>query len=285
MIATHAQRTVLFPFLCSAFLAGVLLLVGGCGVDRTSQAGAQSMTASATPEDLERLTRLRVVFGHQSVGYNVISGIRALAKTQHVSVNFTETREPFADSPGFHHFAVGRNEMPATKIADFDAVMRSGVAQSADVAMMKLCFADFGPQIQPAPEALAHSYIAELEKLSAAYPQTVFVPMTAPLTTAQTGIKAWIKKALGRMPAGYEVNERRQKFNHLLRDHYAGKGVLFDIAELESASGKVSVDYEGEIIPAMNPAYTTDGGHLNALGQQIVGSALVHHLASLPPLR
>jgi lysophospholipase L1-like esterase len=259
-----------------AAVAALLALVAGCEPDSSPATAMKPDAVNAA--ELERFSQLRIAFAHQSVGNNILAGLRALSAEQHVPLALDETREPIA-GPGMHHFMIGINEQPQTKIVDFDKLMHGGMAQSADLAILKLCFADFVPQVEP--QALARSYIGELEKLSGEYPQTTFVPVTAPLMTVQTGFTARIKKILGIRPAGYEANERRFRFNQALREHSAGKGVLFDIASLESDAGNARAEFGGEVFEALDPAYTTDGGHLNDAGQKLVASALVHHVVRL----
>ena len=228
--------------------------------------------------DWQELERLRVVFGHQSVGYNLVAGIEALRKEQQQSLAITETRMPLTQ-PGIHHFTIGRNGEPLTKLADFDSVMRSGVAASADVAMMKLCFVDFTSDTKAG--SLAAAYIAELDRLSKEFPRTAFIPVTAPLTRLQSGPKAWVKRILGRPTGEFAENAQRQGFNRILREHYRDQHILFDLAALESDSGRVEGTFDGKTVEALNPDLTSDGGHLNARGQRLIGGALVHHLATI----
>lgn len=263
-------------------LAGTALLIGallaGCGADHTTAAAPAAIPDAA---DWRRLSELRIAFGHQSVGYNLLDGIAALATDAAVPLRIVETREPFS-APAIHHFRIGENGKPAGKLADFDALMKSGLAGSTDIALLKLCFVDFEAEIDS--KQLAQQYIDELARLAAVYPRVVFVPVTAPLTTAQTGPKAWLKRLLGRTPAGYVNNARRQLFNEALRDHYrseSGQSPLFDLAALESGYQTNSVDYNGVRVEVLDPALTTDGGHLNTQGQHLLGGALVHHLAML----
>jgi hypothetical protein len=240
--------------------------------------GQPLWTAPApTPQDWERFTQLRIVFGHQSVGYNILAGITSLARERQAALDISETKSPLT-SPGIHHFKVGRNGEPQTKLADFQTSLQGGLGQSADVALFKLCFIDFDTPGDA--RALAHSYITELDRLAREYPNTVFVPATAPLTTVQTGAKAWIKRMLGQAPAGYASNARRAQFNLVLRQHYAGQP-LFDIAALESEGGRSGVDYGNSRLETLDPALTSDGGHLNSQGQRLIGGALVHTLAGL----
>jgi len=268
-------------------LACAFAALCACGKEESMHhAAAAFATAPASGReigaDLARISRLRIAFGHQSVGYNLVAGIDTLAREAHVPFTITETKSAFTAGPGLHHFTIARNEEPLTKLADFNAIMRGGLAESADIAMMKLCFVDFGKEVRPQPDALARAYIAELTRLAAQFPHTIFVPVTAPLMTVQSGLRAQIKKLLGTLPAGYEENERRQLFNRALRKRFGATGLLFDIAALEDDSGRSSVQFGGKAIETLNPAYTSDGGHLNALGQRVLGAALIHHLATLP---
>lgn len=234
----------------------------------------------ADVQDLRRLSQLKIVIGHQSVGGEVIVGLEALARESNVSLAVAETRQPFT-APALHHFKIGRNSEPDSKLKDFEATMSGNLAGDADVALMKLCYIDFTPGTNP--KRLAEAYIAEIDSLSTRYPQTAFVPVTAPLTTVQTGPKAMLKRLIGKVPAGYESNAMRNEFNEILRKHYAESARLFDIAAIESDFGKVAVEHDGKRIEALDPALTYDGGHLNDRGKRLVGGALAHHLVKIAP--
>jgi hypothetical protein len=240
--------------------------------------GSQAIATTASPQDWQHLSQLKIAFGHQSVGGDVISGIETLARENDVALSVAESREVFA-APGLHHFKIGRNGEPQSKLEDFDATMSHDIAGTADIALMKLCYIDFDSE--PNPRQLARDYIAEVDGLASRFPQTTFVPITAPLTTVQTGPKALIKKLLGKEPAGYESNAKRQLFNQTLRQHYANRDVLFDIASIESGFGQAAIERDGQRIETLNPDLTSDGGHLNDQGKHLIGSALVHHLANV----
>jgi hypothetical protein len=234
-----------------------------------------------TPEQWQRVAQMRVVFGHQSVGNNILEGIRQAAAAQHVPLVVTESRAPLAGA-GIQHFKVGHNEQPEGKLTDFRSVLADSFADGAprpDVALLKLCYIDFGQSVDP--KQLAQHYIATVDELAREHPETVFVPMTSPLTTVQTGPKAWLKKVLGKDPGGYAANARRQVFNETLRTRYQADQLLFDIAALESGRGQSHVENSGARIEVLNPLLTYDDGHLNNEGQQLVGSALITHLATV----
>jgi hypothetical protein len=109
--------------------------------------------------------------------------------------------------------------------------------------------------------------------------------VTAPLTIAQGGLKAGLKKLLGRVPYGVAENRRREEFNALMRQAYQGKEPIFDLARIESTAPDgtaVTVDWEGTASPAMVAAYTDDGGHLNTAGKLRAARELVSALAAIP---
>ncbi len=223
---------------------------------------------SVTKAELEAASARRVVFAHQSVGWNVLAGAQKLAAEQGVKLNLVETRDPPASGAGIFHFGVGANGSPERKIADYQTTLSRADFPDADIAMMKLCYIDFSATTDAL--AVAKSYVAVLEALQKARPGTRFVAVTAPLTTVQSGPKAWAKRFLGR-PTGAEENARRHEFNEYVRKQF-GPGRIFDIAEIESDSASGNP-------PSLRTDLTGDGGHLNAAGQRLAGAAFVKLLA------
>ena len=97
--------------------------------------------------------------------------------------------------------------------------------------------------------------------------------------------KAWLKRLFGRAPYGTVENLRREEYNALLRAAYQGREPIFDLARLESTApdgAAVTVQWQGRAAPAMDPAYSDDGGHLNATGRLRAARELVSVLAALP---
>ncbi|MFO1406384.1 MAG: hypothetical protein U1F08_02490 [Steroidobacteraceae bacterium] len=237
------------------------------------------MSTTATTVDWQALDRMRVVFGHQSVGGNILEGVSTLAKRDGRTYGVVEARTP-PSAPGITHFKIGTNGDPSSKIRDFAAALDSGVVQGADVALMKLCYIDFDSSVDPV--AIAREYADALDGLAARHPTTKFVAVTAPLTTVQTGPKAWVKRLLGRQPGGYAENARRASFNKALRERYASSGRLFDLARYESTAGghDVAVIVDGATIEALDPSLSDDGGHLNAAGQQLIARQFLEFLAA-----
>jgi hypothetical protein len=260
-------------FAAAALAVMIIGSLAGCKEHVTMQ-----NVPAPSAADWQELDKLRVVFGHQSVGYNLMAGVEALRKEQRQPLAIAETRQPLT-RPGIHHFTVGHNGDPRGKLADFDALMRGGVAASTDIALVKFCFVDFTPDTPAA--ALATAYIAELDRLSQEFPKVRFVPVTAPLATLQTGPKAWVKRILGRPTGEFAENAQRQIFNRALREHYRDQHVLFDLAAFESDSGRVNGSFDAKTVEALDPQLASDSGHLNVRGERLIGGALVHHLATL----
>lgn len=259
-------------------IAGFL---AGCDAGSPPETQAMSATSSsAAPTDAQwqRVAEMRVLFAHQSVGNNILDGIQREAAARRVPLVLAESRDALPGA-GIQHFKVGRNEDPAAKLADFQNVVAAEASTPPDVALLKFCYIDFPPQVDP--QQLAQQYIAELDALSAAHPDTIFVPATTPLTTVQTGPRALLKKVLGKQPGGYADNARRHTFNEAVRNRYGNDPRLFDIAALESHAGRNSVEAGGARIEFLDPALTDDGGHLNEAGQRLLGNALIAHLATL----
>ncbi|HEY8218505.1 MAG TPA: hypothetical protein VIF86_00245 [Methylobacter sp.] len=237
-------------------------------------------TTQINKPEWQALEKTRVVFGHQSVGRNILNGIERLAARDGASLEIHEQRTGPA-AQGISHFPIGNNGDPLSKIEDFAAAIDAGAAQSADMALMKLCYVDFNAATDA--RQLANQYIASLESLAQRHPETNFVAVTAPLMAVQTGPKALVKRLIGKQPSGSVDNLRRAEFNALLRERYASTGRLFDLAraEADSTGQHCRVNVNGQTAEALCPELTNDGGHLNERGQELVATAFLNFASSL----
>ena len=231
-----------------------------------------------TPAELQRVAGLRVVFAHQSVGNNILDGVRAISARENVPLRIDNARSDASTAPGIVHFMVGENGKPESKIADFTKTLGAKPFGNVDVALMKFCFVDF--DVDTDPKKLAADYENAIDTLQREQPATRFVAVTVPLETLQTGVRAWLKRALGREPGGYESNARRYAFNEEIRKHYA-PAQLFDLARAESSAGGTANTYAvgGINAEALDPAFSADGAHLNKDGEVAVASELIRALA------
>src|SRR5438477_1426978 len=214
---------------------------------------ASSFPAAAEP---------RIYFGHQSVGANILQGVKELGVALSIRDEF-----------------LAENGDPLRKLQNFKAAVGEG--SRFDIALVKFCYVDVNADTDA--RALFERYRATIAELRAKNPGTVFVHATLPLTTVQTGPKALAKRLLGRTPYGTIENVRREQYNALMRRAYAGREPLFDLARLESLAPDgtaVTVAWDGSIAPAMAGAYTDDGGHLNARGRELAARELIGVLAA-----
>ncbi len=84
----------------------------------------------------EALSKKKFYFGHQSVGYNILDGIKDLQKDYpRLKLNIVETTNPDDFSKGIlAHSKVGENFKPHSKINDFFKNIDQGIGKTADAA-------------------------------------------------------------------------------------------------------------------------------------------------------
>ena len=199
---------------------------------------------------MERLTQATIYFGHQSVGENIMEGVKELiGRDPRLKLKIVENAAPERLESGFfYHGPIGKNENPASKIDDFAARIKAGVGGQAGVAFFKFCYIDI--MASRNIDELFSRYQKVMAELKASYPKTTFIHVTVPLTVVQTGPKVFIKKMIGRAPGGFEDNAKRNEYNRKLRSAYGGKEPIFDLAQIESTytDGKrASFDWQGQI--------------------------------------
>ena len=225
-------------------------------------------TERVSSEDLAAVSDTRVFFGHQSVGQNVLDGVREL---------YAERQQP---APAINDAFIGENEKPLRKIEDFDATLRRGRGDEVDVAMMKLCYIDITPRTDV--EALFGAYRTTLAALEKDLPAVRFVHVTVPLMT-EPGPLTSLKARLTRNERfGPAENVARERLNALIRREYAG-GHLFDLAAVESTTPdgtRVSGVHRGTTYYALHDGYASDNGHLNRAGSRAAATAWLTSVAA-----
>ena len=291
------------PFAALVLGAGL----AACGIGEIPRENA-AMNDSASI-DLETLAQSRIFFGHQSVGEDVLNGLRdLLAAPGSPSLAITDVlTAPFsgsaivADSAAggdslpvqgyILHTKVGQNTKPASKCADFARILEERKSQ-VDVAVLKYCYVDVGGSSDP--DALFAEYQALLEGLRKKLPSVTLIPSTVPLTVGSArpdwrrkDLEVKIRRMIGLYDSQDKDNLKRGRFNELLRQAYAG-GVIFDVAKAESThpDGRREGFSKGsKQVPSLIPAYTHDGGHLNEAGRKIVAREFVRVLAQAAKAR
>mgnify|MGYP000094199177 CR=1 FL=1 len=268
-------------------LAMVLVTGAMCGIlgsaEATSMVDKTNSPLTAVPAATwEKLAAKKMYFGHQSVGDNILVGLRELlAAHPSIKLAIQERAELTTPTrPGLIHSYVGTNELPHSKNEAFAKAITDKLRNNVDVAFFKYCYVDINPSTDPA--VLFQTYRNTMTELKRQNPNVTFIHITSPLTTVQTGWKATVKKLMGRLPAGYADNAKRAEFNELMRKEYGGKEPLFDLATLEATrSDGTASSYEhgGRRYLSLAPEYSDDGGHLNAVGRKHVAENLLLFLA------
>src|SRR5438105_4753432 len=102
-------------------------------------------------QDLEMLSRARVFFGHQSVGENVLNGVRDLTSDVGISgISIIDVRDGDRLPPRGYilHTKIGENTRPDLKNADFARIIEEK-KDEIDVAILKYCFVDLTASSDP----------------------------------------------------------------------------------------------------------------------------------------
>jgi hypothetical protein len=259
----------------------------GLGAAGAIACGGAAPAAPAAPDatlrtDLEAVAERRVFFAHQSVGGNVLDGVRLLAARAGVDVRIAEAQPGGVPARTLAHALVGSNQDPRSKLRGFAEAFATGAAANADLALVKLCYVDFDAASDAA--ALFAQYQATLAALRARHPATTFVHVTAPLVAVPGGIAQSLKQLLGRpAPRQAAENARREEYNALLRGAYAGREPVFDLARVESTrpdGAAETTEWQRRAVPSLVAGYTTDGGHLSDDGRARAARELVAVLAA-----
>lgn len=218
--------------------------------------------------DLQASATVRVFFGHQSIGGNVLKGVTRLYDAGGLGkpnlIDITNGAS-LPSSGGFiAHAYVGRNGQPLEKLADFDAILRGGVADQVDVALIKFCYADVrGERVDV--EGIFRAYQATMSALERDYPEVTFLYATAPLKSETPS-----------------DNVSRTRLNTLIRSEYAKSGRLWDLAAIESTTPdgkKVGGELDGQAYDALYSGFTHDGGHLYLEGTDVAAAPLLELIA------
>jgi hypothetical protein len=244
----------------------------GDGSFGTQAAGTAATTVSK--KDLDRVRRARVFFGHQSVGENILDGIRAVYtdSSRDAPTVVNGRSAPDTDGGFILETAIGENGDPLGKIADFDTAIRSGLADHIDVAVMKLCYIDIeaGTDVQEIFDA----YSSTMAALEQDFPQVTFVKATVPITIQPSGLDQIKQRIRGQGSYGIGTNADRQRLNALIRAEYADDH-LIDIAAAESRTPegtRVGGTFKDAPYYALYSGYALDEGHLNEEGSLLVAT-------------
>ena len=272
---------VLVVALASILLA--LYVINGASPVQSDRLNFPSL-ADISASAWERLSQKRIYFGHQSVGFNILDGVRdVMGENAHIELNIVETSDPAdIDGPMLAHSPIGQNTDPESKIDAFANLMETGMADKVDIALFKLCYVDVRADAE-VDKTLAR-YKDVMARLKAEYPSTMFIHVTVPHTAIRRGFKAGVKRLIGTPVRGFDDNIKRCQLNDMLKKEYQGKEPVFDLAARETTASdgeRPSFQKGGNKFHALIPEFTDDGGHLNGIGRKLVAEQFLILLASL----
>lgn len=229
----------------------------------------------------EKLSSMKIYFGHQSVGYNILDGIKAIIKENpQIALNIVESIDFESHNSGaLFHSKVGQNTDPKSKMDDFEKILTSKKSDQIDVAFLKLCYVDITANSKP--QEIFANYEDMIKRIRLKNTKTKIIHLTTPLTRTQIGIKASLKKILGKPLHGYAENIKRHEYDRLLRSSFAE--TVFDLSKFESTlpdGSRVSFKQNGRDYYSLAPEYTSDGGHLNEEGREIIAKKLLLFLVN-----
>jgi hypothetical protein len=281
-IVTFVQATPLSTGQLTTIVVAALLGVSACseGSEHSSPRLVGELQ-QITAQQWQRLSERAIYFGHQSVGENILDGIRALGVEMPQLKDLrilSAASDPSA--AGLREFPIGENGDPGSKNAAFMGATQ-GALGPKPVLMFKYCYVDIDEKTDP--RMLFRRYAETVAALRARHPDAIVVHMTMPLTT-DSQIRNWVNTLRGR-PNRRTWNGIRSRYNDLLRAAYGGKEPIFDLAALESTRSDGSLELgtvAGEPVYALADEWTSDGGHLNAAGRRRAAAHLLALLASLP---
>lgn len=216
----------------------------------------------------------KIYFGHQSVGSNIVDGIKNNHKNVQI-VNLDKFDASTTSSFLLVHSYVGKNFNPKSKIDDFTNIVIDRVKNEVDAVALKFCYVDINAKTDV--NALINYYEQSIMKIRAVLPNIKIIHVTTPLTSDR-GIKAQIKK----MIKG-DDNFKRNEYNQLLKERFKNE-LIFDLAfiEAQKTDGTFSCHRKNrKQVLTLAPEYTDDGGHLNSVGKKHVSKYFVKFIYDL----
>jgi len=93
-----------------------------------------------SPEEIQRLARVKVFFGHKSVGDNILQGVRDLgADNANLSLKVVNSTDPAAvNGPALVEASLGENRNPESKNKAFAAALDKGLGAEGNRSLQVL---------------------------------------------------------------------------------------------------------------------------------------------------
>jgi hypothetical protein len=235
-----------------------------------------------TPMIEKRLKTKVILFGHRSVGKNIIQGIEEYQakidlKRQIVFCKIDRIEQILGN--GFYHFLIGQNGHPKKKIKHFKTILQNQkYSKTVNIAFFKLCYVDIDKNTDV--EEIFNYYINTIEQIKHEHQKIKVVHITTPLCSHKKGLKGILKRVL---QTDFN-NIKRNLYNEKIRKKYKGKDPIYDLATIESTypdGRRSSFNYNGKTYYSLANEYTYDGGHLNEVGRKWAAYHLLELLSEI----
>ena len=217
-------------------------------------------------EQLSQVGKARIFFGHQSVGQNLLDGLKGLmdASASQVNIVKLDKAQTLPPGPCLAHAFIGENSNPASKIRAFSGFLDLDSAKQYDVALMKFCYLDITRDTDV--RMLFQLYRDTIAAIRKRHPGLILIHATSPLTY-ENGFRTFVKKILRKRTAA-DDNAKRAEYNGLLIREFENDPIL-DISRIESTRP------DGGRLSGLFCGYTSDGGHLNETGSKLLAREFV----------
>lgn len=224
----------------------------------------------------------RVYFGHQSVGNDILGGLGELSRRHALGIRLVESSDASkVAGPGMVHFAAGYNQDPLSKNDAMLRMLASRQQMDGALVLLKYCYVDMAPQADI--WRLFAAYRRFAARVARDHPDVTLVHVTMPLTANLESLSGRLRSFLDRSP-DRDVAVARHHYNTLMREAFAGRAPLFDLALLEATrddGSRAGFLRHGEWIDVMAPEHSSDGGHLSPRGARKVAAGLLDVLAGV----
>lgn len=252
----------------------LILLIGTFTVNCTKEKNVTVVESDFKMDFQKAISNKRIYFGHQSVGKNILSGIKTLDTAINIT-NLSDSQDLNQASSFFIHSFIGENYKPQKKCDDFTSTIINVLQGKVDIVAMKFCYVDINSKTDV--DSLLSYYDKTVQKIKSTFPNIRIVHITAPLTRNHT-----LKDKFKILLKG-DDNVQRNKYNSLLKKQYNNEPI-FDLASLEATNidcSKTGYKKNATTIFALSPEYTDDGGHLNEIGGKYVALKFIEFLNNL----
>lgn len=223
-----------------------------------------------------------IFFGHMSVGFNIMNGLRHIFELnkgiQNIKIIKLESKFE-VDKPAIYHIKNGKNGYPKSKCDSFkEMILEKNLGNQLDIAFFKLCYVDIHKDTHI--EEVFKYYVNTIDEIKKDFSHLKIIHVTLPLYSHAWGLKGKIKRVLRPDLS----NVQRNLYNELLRKKYKDKAPIYDLAKIESTlpdGSRSFFQYKGKRYYSLYDQYSSDGGHLNELGQLVAAKELLKILAEV----